>query len=99
NTYLGFTTVAKGILNIRDSKGLGPAGAGAASGTTVNNGAVLELQVDSGLDAHGRDLANDSVTGLSGNGPQLGLTLNEVLTIIGTGVANTGALHSISGIN
>jgi len=50
------------------------------------------------------------VTGLSGNGPQLGLRINEPLTLNGRGVqagyltpsgapAMTGALHSKSGIN
>src|SRR5262249_33504600 len=44
-------------------------------------------------------LSNDSITGQTGNGPQLGLRIFENLTINGTGINNTGALHSISGIN
>src|SRR5262249_39389104 len=95
NTYRGLTTVAQGSLNIRDSQALGSK----VAPTTVLTGAALELQVDTGLDPHGRDLSNDSVTGQTGNGPQLGLRITENLTLNGTGVGGTGALHSISGIN
>jgi autotransporter-associated beta strand protein len=97
NTYLGGTTVAAGTLNIRDSQALGTAGT--AGGVTVNNGATLELQVDTGFDAFGRNLSIDSITGQTGNGPQLGLTIANNLNIAGTGVGNAGAVHSISGIN
>jgi autotransporter-associated beta strand protein len=96
NTYKGTTDVEMGALNIRDSQGLGKNGGG---GTTVDVGATLELQVDTGLDPHGRALATDSVTGLSGNGPQLGMTIAANLTLNGNGLATAGALHSISGIN
>src|SRR5262249_51136292 len=95
NTYRGFTTVAQGVLNIRDSQALGST----VAGTSVSSGAALELEVDTGFDPHGRDLSNDSITGQTGNGPQLGLRIFENLTINGTGINNTGALHSISGIN
>jgi autotransporter-associated beta strand protein len=95
NTYRGFTTVATGTLNIRDSQGLGST----AAATTVLTGAALELEVDTGLDPHNRDLSNDSIVGQTGNGPQLGLRIFENLTINGTGINNTGALHSLSGIN
>ena len=96
NTYTTATTVSAGILNIRDSQALGPNGGG---GTTVNAGATLELQVDSGLDPHGRNLASDSVLGLNGPGPQLGLRIQTSLTLNGTGVGGIGALDSVSGIN
>jgi autotransporter-associated beta strand protein len=175
NTYTGTTTVAQGILDIRDSTALGRFGGG---GTSVNAGAALNLEVDTGTDAHGRNLATDSVTtlpvatiaatpngateagnvvtitttaahgfaageyvtitgvsnagydgtfqivtaggttftyldtltGLGGagggsalvsdiNGPQLGLKIATGLTLAGSGIGNTGALHSISGIN
>jgi autotransporter-associated beta strand protein len=94
NTYRGLTSVNAGILNIRDSGALG-----VSNTTTVSNGAALELEVDVGLDPHGRDLSFDSVTGHFGNGPQLGLDISENVSITGTGIVNTGALRSLSGIN
>jgi autotransporter-associated beta strand protein len=109
NTYQGNTDVELGVLDIRDSQALGSSGK--VGTTTVEPGASLALEVDSGLDPHGRDLAKDSVTGLNGNGPQLGLTIANKLTINGTGInatvftptgpilARSGALHSLSGIN
>jgi autotransporter-associated beta strand protein len=97
NTYTGTTTVQQGILNIRDSLGLGST----ASGTTVNNGATLELQVEAmdpatipQFDAQGRDLGKDSVT----LDPHR-LLISETLSITGRGVAEGGALRSVSGIN
>jgi len=69
NTYAGFTSVAQGRLNIRDSLALGPVG---SAGTSVSTGASLELEVDTGFDAHLRDLSNDSVTGQTGMGRNLG---------------------------
>ncbi|MCI0680876.1 MAG: autotransporter-associated beta strand repeat-containing protein [Gemmataceae bacterium] len=102
NTYTATTTVAAGALNIRDSRALGPG----TTTLTVQNGAALELEVDFNGpnppwpgDPHGRDLTNDSITGTSGNGPQLGLTIPRNLVINGAGIGNTGALRSISGIN
>jgi autotransporter-associated beta strand protein len=97
NTYTGFTSVQEGILNIRDSLGLGST----AAGTSVSNGATLELQVEAmdpatipQFDAQGRDLGKDSVT----LDPHR-LLINETLSISGRGVAEGGALRSISGIN
>jgi autotransporter-associated beta strand protein len=104
NIYKGTTTVAAGAVNIRDSQALGDNG---GAGTTVDSGAALELEVD-GLngetDAHGRPLAQDSVTGFGTPNTQLGLTVNTPLTLFGSGFGGagalgTGALHSISGIN
>gem|GEM_PF-5272250 len=40
NTYTGATTVSAGILNVRNATGLGTT----AAGTTVSNGATLQLQ-------------------------------------------------------
>jgi autotransporter-associated beta strand protein len=96
NTYRGETFVGAGILDIRDSQALGQNG---GAGTVVFSGATLQLEVDSGFDAHGRNLANDSVTGLNGNGPQLGMTIATAITLFGTGVNGLGALRSLSGIN
>jgi autotransporter-associated beta strand protein len=96
NTYIGTTTVAQGILDIRDSQALGAGGGG---GTTVLTGTELELDFVPGFDAHGRNLSDDSVTGFNGNGPQHGMTISTFLTLFGTGVNNDGALHSIVGIN
>lgn len=92
NTYRGLTTIAAGAINIRDSKALGTSN-GAADGTVVNNGAALELEVDNIV---------DSVTG-----NVAGLSVAEVLTLTGRGLANgpgspatnTGALRSKRGIN
>jgi autotransporter-associated beta strand protein len=177
NTYSGTTFVLMGNLTIRDSQALGYVGDASGGGTVVEVGASLNLAVDTGFDAHGRDLTNDSVTGVSAaiaatpggatesgstvtittttphgfaagqqvsvsgigvpgyngifvitsvptpttftytdanlglansgsgmavvsaNGPQFGLTVSELLALNGTGFHNTGALHSISGIN
>src|SRR5207237_936404 len=68
-------------------------------GTTVENGAALNLDVDTGFDAHGRDLSNDSVTGQTGNGPPLGLKISTNISLNGTGIGGTGALHSLNGSN
>ncbi len=97
NTYTGTTTVSQGILNIRDSQGLGST----AAGTTVNTNAALELEVEAAnpntvprFDDRGRDLWNDSITGNAHL-----LDISEPLTLNGRGVGNTGALRSVSGIN
>jgi autotransporter-associated beta strand protein len=82
NTYTDTVTVADGILDVRDSGALGLG----ASAVTVDVGAALNLEVDNGFDAHGRDLSIDSVTGINGNGPQLGLTFSRPLTLNGSGV-------------
>lgn len=83
NTYRGFTTIAQGVINIRDSQGLGAPG---SSSTTVLNGASLELQVDASPDSL---LVGDTNR----------LNVGEVLTINGRGFIAAGALRSISGIN
>ncbi|MFM7148833.1 MAG: autotransporter-associated beta strand repeat-containing protein, partial [Gemmataceae bacterium] len=88
NTFTGGTSVQAGIVNIRDSKALG------TQVVTVSNGAALQLEIDTGFDAFGRDLGNDSVTGVFNK-----LRISNSLEIQGRGVNNTGALHSISGIN
>jgi autotransporter-associated beta strand protein len=98
NTYVGGTSVLAGILDVRDSQALGPANVVTAP-TLVDDGASLALEVDTGFDAHGRNLADDSITGFNGNGPQLGMTFDAVLGLSGVGFQGTGALHSISGIN
>lgn len=94
NSYRGATTVSAGTLVIRDSGALGAT----AGATSVTAGATLQLEVDSGFDAHGRDLSVDSVTGVSNR-----LRISEPLTINGQGVAvagvNVGGLRSASGIN
>src|SRR5439155_3946031 len=81
NFYSSTTTVAGGMLNIRDSQALGSS----SSGTTVNFGAALELQIDN---------LPDSITGTVNT-----LRVAEPITLNGTGVNNTGALRSVSGIN
>lgn len=97
NTFTGEVLVNKGILNIRDSRALGTT----TKGTTVANGAALELEVEAAnpalmprFDAQGRDLWNDSITG----DPHR-LLIDETLSISGRGFNNDGALRSISGIN
>src|SRR5262249_39677786 len=55
------------------------------AGTTVNSGAALELEVDNRV---------DSATGTVNT-----LNVPEGITLIGSGVANTGALRSVSGVN
>ncbi len=100
NTYAGTTDIEMAALNIRDSNALGSNLPVATGVVIVQNNAALELQVDTGIEkAHGRDLAIDSVTGQNGNGPQLGLTVTKSLILHGSGINNTGALHSLSGIN
>jgi autotransporter-associated beta strand protein len=89
NTYQGGTSVVQGTLNVEDSKALG------AGTAFVSPGAALELQLQG--DNIGGLVPNpipDSVTG----------TVNQMsfatpVFINGTGINNTGALHSISGIN
>ncbi len=88
NTYTATTTIAAGILNIRDSSAL------STGAVFVNNGATLELEIDTGFDAKGRNLSNDSVTGVFNR-----LVVSNTLTMTGNGVNNGGALRSVSGIN
>ena len=100
NTYDGTTTVQQGFLNIRDSSALGATGSQKINGTTVLNGATLELEVEIAIptnpqtDAQGRDLGADSVTNDANR-----LKITEPLIINGRGVGGVGALRSVSGIN
>ncbi len=95
NTYSVGTVVRGGILDIRDSQALG------TGSVTVLNGGTLKLEVDSNspADPHARDLTKDSIVGQTGNGPQLGLRLNNNITLNGLGAGGVGALYSASGIN
>jgi autotransporter-associated beta strand protein len=61
---------------------------------TVGNGSALEMQVDTGTDAHNRDLSKDSVTGVGNE-----LAMQLTVSINGTGISSGGALRSVSGIN
>jgi autotransporter-associated beta strand protein len=61
---------------------------------TIALSSALELQTDSGFTADGRNLANDTVTGVGNK-----LTFDYTLGMSGTGIGGTGAVHSISGIN
>ncbi len=88
NTYRGFTTVAKGILTIKDSHGLGKDPSNGGQGTSVLAGATLELSVA------GRTTP-DSVSPFTTNT----LVVNENLTLAGMGANGLGALYSQSGIN
>ncbi|MBY0512916.1 MAG: autotransporter-associated beta strand repeat-containing protein, partial [Gemmataceae bacterium] len=100
-SYAGGTTVNQGFLTARDSGALG------TGSVLVNTGASLELEVEFPLgnsaspnaprfDPHGRDLWADSVT----NDPnRLAVANNITINGPGQGTTNTGALHSISGIN
>jgi autotransporter-associated beta strand protein len=108
NTYLGFTNITEGVVNIEDSQALGPADI--SDTTNVASGAALELELQSdnllgmiapAMQAQGQgNAALDSITGTRNR-----LELHEVLTLHGTGIGappggvGTGALHSISGIN
>jgi len=101
-----FTTfVDQGILNIRDSHGLGtPSTTGGFA--TVANGATLQLEVEAATttprlgynqatgSASGRDLWDDSVT----HDPNK-LKIGTLVYLQGLGAGNLGALHSLSGIN
>jgi len=70
NTYQGATAVQGGVLNIRHNTALGDT----AAGTSVTDGAALQLQGD--------------------------ITVSdELLTIAGHGISNTGALRNVSGTN
>ena len=98
NTYSCPTFVTEGTLDIRDSKALG------TNAVTVLNGATLQMDVEAGigglglpaprLDAHGRQLDDDSVTHDAHR-----LQVANVLTITGLGVNRVGALYSATGIN
>src|SRR5262249_23559831 len=55
NSYTGQTTVSDGLLNIQNSLALGTGDGTPASGTTVQNGGVLQFQ-------GGVDVANEYLT-------------------------------------
>ncbi|MEY2488319.1 MAG: hypothetical protein QOC70_261, partial [Verrucomicrobiota bacterium] len=80
NTYTGATTVSAGILNIQNATGLGTI----AAGTTVSNGATLQLQ---GGITVGSEALNIRGTGASG---QTGALVNV------SGINNYGGLLTLS---
>ena len=103
NTYACPTFIVQGTLDIRDSMALG------TNAVTVSFGATLQMDVEAGagpngsalpnLDAHGRNLSNDSVTTDAHR-----LTVSNPLTLNGFGVLDAagtavGALYSATGIN
>ena len=79
NTYTGATLVNQGVLQIQNSQALG----GAANGTTVLDGAQLQLQAPATGPNAGQPLA---ITG-------------ENLVLSGAGIAGTGALLNSGGNN
>jgi len=81
NTYTGATTVSAGVLNIRNATGLGTT----AGGTTVSNGATLQLQ---GGITVGSETLNIRGTGASG---QTGALVNV------SGTNNYGGLLTLAG--
>src|SRR5207237_7153681 len=99
----GAVSVVQGYLNLEDSQAAGLASAPVPNTITVNPNfatapfptAALELQLQ------GDNIAGmitspkpDSMTGTVNK-----MTFSNALTINGYGIGNTGALHSISGIN
>jgi fibronectin-binding autotransporter adhesin len=80
NTYTGATTVSAGILNVQNATGLGTT----AGGTTVSNGATLQLQ---GGIIVGSEALNIRGTGASG---QTGALVNV------SGANNYGGLLTLS---
>jgi autotransporter-associated beta strand protein len=81
NTYTGATTVSAGVLNIQNATGLGTT----AGGTTVSNGATLQLQ---GTITVGTEALNIRGTGASG---QTGALVNV------SGTNNYGGLLTLAG--
>ena len=81
NTYTGTTTVSAGILNIRNATSLGTSG----SGTTVSNGATLQLQ---GSITVGPEALNIRGSGAAG---QTGALVNV------SGTNNYGGLLTLAG--
>ena len=97
NTYTGATTVSAGILNIQHANALG----GSANGTTVVNGATLQLQggitiASEALTLNGSGVSNGgALINSSGNNEWAGnITIGSALTRIH---ANTGTTLTISG--
>jgi autotransporter-associated beta strand protein len=85
NTYTGATDIRRGIVTAEDSQALGPRSK--VNATTVENGATLEIELRNNNVA-------DSVTNTFNK-----LNFADPLNLFGNGVANAGALHSVSGIN
>ena len=92
NTYTGTTTVNGGVLNIRKGSALG----GTTNGTTVDAGAVLQVQgsISVGAESLGIEGAGPGGTGallnVSGNNSWAGdITLNNAAATIGS---TTGTL-------
>lgn len=81
NTYTGTTTVSAGVLNIQNASGLGTV----AGGTTVSNGATLQLQ---GTITVGSEALNIRGTGAGG---QTGALVNV------SGTNNYGGLLTLAG--
>jgi autotransporter-associated beta strand protein len=81
NTYTGATTVSAGVLNIQNATGLGTV----AGGTTVSNGATLQLQ---GGITVGSEALNIRGTGAGG---QTGALVNV------SGTNNYGGLLTLAG--
>ena len=94
NLYMDETIVADGYLTVEDSQALGPVTK--TNGTIVEYGASLELQTDTIIDPiTGTTIhLSDTITATTDH-----MVFNQPLTIYGTGIENTGALHNISGIN
>jgi large repetitive protein len=81
--FTGPTNILAGIIDIRDSQALGVSGAGGV--ITAFSGGALWLDVDN---------LPDSITGTTNS-----LFITQALEICGTGVNNSGALRSVTGIN
>ena len=81
NTYTGATTISAGVLNIQNNTGLGTT----AAGTTVSNGATLQLQ---GGITVGSETLNIRGTGAGG---QTGALVNV------SGTNNYGGLLTLAG--
>jgi autotransporter-associated beta strand protein len=84
NTYSGATVVSAGVLDIESSSGLGTT----AGGTTVNSGAVLQLQLNITVGAEALTLNGSGISSygalrnLSGNNSFAGtITLGSASTI------------------
>ena len=81
NTYVGTTTVSTGVLQVTSNAGLGTAG----GGTTVNAGAVLDLNNvtvgNENLTLTGGTLRGTGGSSLDGN---IALTANSIIDVPGT---------------
>jgi autotransporter-associated beta strand protein len=86
NTYTGTTTVSAGVLNIQNDAGLGATSAG----TTVSNGATLELQGGITVGAESLTISGTGATGQNGALVNVGGTNNY------GGLLTLGAATTIS---